>query len=144
MQEFWYIKIGLQETCFSALQINLRRLLWSPHLRKSWRQSWVLESTPWISDSSYSIPDHVTGFLGLNFGFQSTGFPILETKISWIPQAKMETGFEKGSRSTFCSPYITYLPKHRLTIAKIFHLLLWVFQAKLFSSNISTLTIQLF
>ena len=51
-----------------------------------------------------------SGFPGLNFGFQSPGFPHPQAKIFWIPQAKMETGFEKISRSTFCWPYMTYLP----------------------------------
>ena len=67
----------------------------------------VLDSgfRPWISDSSHSLPDSVRGipgFPGLNFGFQSPGFPHPQAKIFWIPQAKMQTGFEKISRSTFC------------------------------------------
>ena len=54
-------------------------------------QSWILDSTSWISDSSYldsgipSLGD--SGFLELYSGFQSPGFRIPLEKISRIPDS---------------------------------------------------------
>ena len=63
------------------------------------RQSWILDSTPWIPDFNYWIP--VLFQLNLDCGFQLfVGFRI-PTAVFWVPKSRILHGFHKQKFSRF-------------------------------------------
>ena len=57
------------------------------------KQSWILDSTPWIPDSRYRIPDSWS--VNLEYGFQSlAGFRILLAVLR-IPRPRISDSKQK-------------------------------------------------
>ena len=103
-----------ETTVFAGYQNNrflkFISFILSPHINP--RQSWILDSTPWIPDSRYFIPVFVSGtwildsnplwnsgFLELYSGFQSPGFRIPQVKFSRFPDSTSKYFTDSGIQS---------------------------------------------
>ena len=86
----------------------LHSRLWEGTLRDETKngcvaESWILDFTPWIPDSSYQIPDA----LRVEFGFRIATVSGIPVCLSWIPYPKAQgSGFQEQKLPGFRIPQV--------------------------------------